>query len=213
MRTGWLILLSLALAAPAGADPVDALLHYPFDASTPAGTTAEAMGTGLDLSLLDTTLSTSPSLGASLGGSWVSGSTLECDGSDSYAFHADEPTFEPSEFTISTWVHIADFGSCGGGHCSLVSKANSSNSPNGYWVTTTSNGTIRLTIANNSVETELYGNTLTAGEWEHVVATWNGTEAALYHDGLPVAAVMPSHGLAYSIGYIKALYAALAALP
>ena len=172
MKTVSLILLSLALVVPAWADPVDPLLHYRFDTTGPGGVLPEDMGTGLDLTNLGTTLSTSPNLGASLGGSWDSGSALDCDGSNSYAFHPDEPTFEPSTFTFSAWVHISNFALCGGTHCSLFSKANSSNSPNGYWVTTMSNGTIRLTVANNSVETELYGSTLSAGEWEHVVATW-----------------------------------------
>ena len=188
----------LLLPGVAGAFPVgDPVVYYPFD-DCANGTSPEMMGTGLDMTLVNTACGAANGLGAQLGGTWDSGTALYCDGYEDYAYAPDDNVFEPAQFTLSLWVYSDNFGSCPSNHCSLVSHGNTNASPYGYWLITDGGGTLRFTIADGSNETSVYGATLSTGTWHHVAATFDGTSTTLYLDGAQVGTASLGHGIAYN---------------
>jgi len=179
--------------APALAHAQTATLVYPFD-----GDGSDAQGTGADLSLSAGASTTSSNkLSDFLGGSWDSGDSLSLATAGDHASHGDDALFAPSAFTFSSWVRIPDFSQCTGGHCSIVSKGNTDGSPNGYWLITNGSGMLRLSISGNGPEASFYGDTLTAGQWHHVVATWDGSTGSLYLDGNLGGSQAISHAIGY----------------
>ncbi|MGF1467779.1 MAG: LamG-like jellyroll fold domain-containing protein [Sandaracinaceae bacterium] len=177
-------------------DLSSAVVRYPFDRCD--DTTPEAMGTGLDATLVHARCEGRDALGAALGTSWRSGMALSCHGRGAFAEAPDDPTFEPSQLTLSAWVYSEDYGACAG-HCTIVSKGNTDVPPMGYWlIADAGSGDVRLTIAGDGAEPAFYGEPLSPSVWHHVVATFDGTTAALYVDGALSASKVIHHGISYA---------------
>ncbi|MEC7241047.1 MAG: LamG-like jellyroll fold domain-containing protein [Myxococcota bacterium] len=175
----------------------DEILLYTFDESTSSTTATEQHASGLDLTLSSgAAIASSTPLDGELGLSWDSSNSLSCDGSTGIASHGADSQFEPSDFTLSAWVYIPNFGSCSG-DCTVVSKGNNGLNPSGYWLYVDSVGGLHLDVANGGSTTTISGGTLTAGVWHHVVATLNNKTASLYLDGSIQSLLTMSHYVAY----------------
>ncbi len=173
------------------------VLYFPFDECS--DTTPEAMGTGLDASLIAASCGAENALGDALGGGWLSGTALACSGGPNSACASapDDPLFEPGEFTISAWVASADWSACGGGHCTIVSKGNTDNAPRGYWLAIIY-GTPRLNVQGNGGETSVMAtDPLSPNTWHHLTATFDGHTGTLYVDGAVSRSGQIPRGLEY----------------
>ena len=175
----------------------DEVLLYAFDDSTSSSSAVEDHSTALDLSLNGANISSSQALDGDLGLSWDSANNLYCDGTSATASHPDNSTFEPSDFTISTWIYIDSFSGCNG-NCTIASKGSNSSNPNGYWMYVDTVGVLSIDIGNGGSATTTSGGVLTAGKWHHVVATLNNWTVALYLDGQIQVLQNMSHYVAYS---------------
>ena len=157
------------------------------------------MGTGLDATLVDNaTCGASDSLSTALGTSWSSGTALSCDGDGDYAEALDDPLFESSNFTISTWVFSDDYGACYG-LCTIVSKAQSEEFTEGYFLyVLASNGQLEMNVGGGEGgEMTVVGDVLTTSVWHHIVATLDESVVTLYIDGEISASETNSTGISY----------------
>jgi hypothetical protein len=179
----------------ASSEPV---VYFPFN--TCSATSPEASGTGLYAALQNGSCDASDALSMSLGTSWSSGTALSCDGQGLCAEAPDDVLFEPAQFTLSAWIYSDDFAFCSGGSgltCSIMSKANTDNSSNGYWLMVFENS-LRMTLAGEGNETDVMGvSTLSTSTWHHVVATFDGSTAALYLNGMLDASQPIDHNVPY----------------
>ncbi len=179
------------------------VVFFQFDSCD--GITPDLMGTGFDAMLFgNATCGASDSLSTALGTSWSSGTALSCDGNGDYAEAKDDPLFEPKQFTISAWIYFIDCVNSTSDHwCSIVSKGSSDTSPVGYWFFTTGENSprLRLSIAggSNAAETILTGTTVAIPEtWNHAVATFDGTTAAVYLNGVLDGSIAVVHDVTYA---------------
>lgn len=186
MRTTCYLVAAMLLPAPVYAIEPD--LHYSFDVDG-----IEEQGSGLNLKLQNASV---------VPDSVVGSGSLSC-GQGAYAVGDDAVAFEPPSFTISAWVHLPDPNACERGgaahpHCTVVAKGNTDDHPNGYWLAVVG-GQLRMTVSNNHRGLSIYGDTVAAGAWEHLAATYDATSQslALYQNGTQTAGGSTPFGLAY----------------
>jgi formylglycine-generating enzyme required for sulfatase activity len=184
----------------------DAVVYYPFDVC--AGTSPEALGTGHDVTLAgDASCEARDALSTALGTRWSSGTALALDGIQDNAVAPDDPIFEPAQFTLSAWIYSDDYWSCGQGSvnepCTIVSKGNTEDPAAGYWFHVNGDedgdGTLSLVIAGSGGETHLPGSwrAVSASTWHHVVATFDGSWARIYLNGVLHGFQYVTHGIDY----------------
>jgi hypothetical protein len=149
------------------------------------------VGTGLDAAMLRADCDAEDGLSTALGASWSSGTALHGSSDpDGHAAAPDHPLFEPRELTLSAWVISPNWQGCGAnpedpGECSIVAKGNTDEGK-GYWLLV-SGGRPRFTLMGaGSAEHDVFqGSRLDTDVWYHLVATFDGTTARLYVDGVP----------------------------
>jgi hypothetical protein len=175
-------------ADPCGEDDPPPVVYFPFDDCSDV--TPEAMGTGLDATLVEASCTAEDDLSNALGTSWSSGTALLCSGEQSACAEApDDPLFEPAYFTIAAWIFSPDWTSCGWYDddlaCTIVSKATRDVHMRGYWFQV-HNEQLALIVGRGEVDghSTSYGSLFDANVWYHVVATFDGTTISLYVDGV-----------------------------
>mgnify|MGYP001097735232 CR=1 FL=1 len=157
-------------------DPDTVLGIWLLDEGT-GDTTEDATGNGNDGTLMG-------------GPEWVagwSGSALDFSGSNSYVDCGNAEALNVEVFSVSFWCNIPNTQSWN--HMISKGQHGASGSPGSvnWGVMMYSNEeTILFETYNNTTWTGISADT-TTGQWHHVVATYDGSNMQLYHDGVQAA--------------------------
>ena len=195
-RHSWVSLALVASFAPGLASAAEH--RWSFDGATDGQIADEGDG-GLDLTLEGATLNDAGRLSDALGGGWDSGAYLNCNVGQ-FASHPDDPLAEPTSFTWTVWVWGNNFANTPGSHSTIVSKANTDSTPNGYWWTIRPEGQ-RLTVGKGGTggEMNVLGPVPPSQTWVHLAATWDQATrtASVYIGGQLSASETLGHDIAY----------------
>jgi len=171
----------------------DPVIKYDFNTgSSSSRKTKEGMGTGFDMKLHGAIISSSYGSGSSLhdflGTDCRSGSSLRLKSKNGdYGEVLDNSRFRLRSFTISVWFRY-DGENAEDDTSTLLSKANTNDDANGYWLRLMEYGKkLSLVIASGSEgDEEEVDATIPKPRriaWHHAVATYDGRIASLYIDG------------------------------
>ncbi|MFW0862572.1 MAG: LamG domain-containing protein [Candidatus Komeilibacteria bacterium] len=129
----------------------------------------------------------------------VLGSELYFDGSDDRILVGDwgYPAGWTDPFSISTWINVPSSETWTNGYKSAIMGRGSYSGSHGLLRNTTNNQVSMYVRADNG---ELYANgTITRDTWHHLVGTWNGTQVALYIDGVLASQTGTARSGAYDV--------------
>lgn len=135
-----------------------------------------------------------------VGAAWTaghSGSGLEFDGNDDHVDLGNQ-NIGP-HITISVWVFSDNLDNCGTGDCRIISKATGTQEQDHYWMLSsirTSGHHLRFRLRTDTTSTLIGSASLSAGEWVHATATYDGNLMRLYQDGELVGSVAKSGAVA-----------------
>ena len=123
------------------------------------------------------------------GPTWTTGQiggALSFDGDDDYVEigdigGTDDLALAGSNFTISSWIKP---NLTGDRHQRIVDKSNGGNGANGYAFLVHTDRKISFTVAGTTLWSS---SVITAGIWQHVAVTGDGSDYQLYVEGLPVS--------------------------
>ena len=112
---------------------------------------------------------------------------LSLDGDDDYVElgtinGTDELALAGSNFTICSWIKP---NLTGDSYQRIVDKSDGGIGANGYSFHVHTNGKITIHVASNNFRSD--GSVITAGIWQHVAVTGDGSDYQFYVDGLPVS--------------------------
>jgi len=126
----------------------------------------------------------------------VSGSAMRFDGADDYIRVPRDPSLEPDEITVATWVKMHEFN---GNFGSLAFKRNTSFHNNEEFdVLILHDGTVQFVLA-NGVQTVLNSSSPIGLEtWHHVAVVFAQPNMKIYIDGALVAAAPHNHALKHN---------------
>jgi RNA polymerase sigma factor (sigma-70 family) len=154
------------------------VLHYTFDNAPLAGKVADVSGTGNDGSVIGAQWKLDPQRGG----------VMQFSPPDQYIRVPNNDSLNPSNLTLAAWIKTSNQGdtwrrvfdksftngfslSIGGGH--------------GGGNTLQGKAVVEIGMAiNNKKGFVRSDQTVTDGEWHHLVVTYNGTEQILYVDGV-----------------------------
>ncbi|MHC4701830.1 MAG: LamG-like jellyroll fold domain-containing protein [Planctomycetota bacterium] len=168
------VIVSLMFAGQcyADIDPETLLGAWLFDEGT-GSTTADVSGNGNDGTLVG-------------GPAWVAGqfgNALEFDGSSSYVDCGNAEALNVGVFSVSFWLNLPS-STQGWNH--IVSRGQHYGGSPGAenWGVMMTSGAQRILFEtyNDTAKSGIRVDT-TAGEWHHIVATFDGDMRQLYHDG------------------------------
>lgn len=149
----------------------------------------------------------------------VSGLGLELDGVDDFVGVSDSPSLNPtSGLTLAAWYRPVSFA--GSGNDPIIDKSFTSHTPPYYqyhlgvtgdqYPNPPSHGNFNFSVAVNGSSDQATSissgnNTWTAGNWYHIVGTFDGTQLRLYVNGQVVASSnfagsIPSYGQHVQLG-------------
>ncbi len=144
-------------------------------------TTADASGNNRAGSYID-----SPTLG--LTGALVGDSNTAAgfNGSGQYVQVPFSSALNPSSFTVEAWVYLA--GGQGTQRSVVTSRDQGSKMTRGYWLLADSTNTWQLWLGTGGNHwSKLVGPAVTLNQWTHLVASYDGTTARLYVNGVQLA--------------------------
>ncbi|MEE9412952.1 MAG: LamG-like jellyroll fold domain-containing protein, partial [Methylococcales bacterium] len=130
----------------------------------------------------------------------IIGEAIEFNGSNSYIDLGTLDITTPT-MSIALWFKPDDFGT---NDARLISKATGTRASAHYWMVSTirSSGQIKLRFrlkTNNGGTSTLIGSAaLTAGDWTHVTATYDGTTMKLFQNGIEVGSLAKTGTIATS---------------
>ena len=117
---------------------------------------------------------------------WTAGATgkinasLNFDGSDDYITMNDNFNMNTNDFSLATWIKPS-----GSGYRAIISKGDAGIGANkGYRLRLESNNTLLFTVTGNSEVGLTTANTLTSGNWYHVVVTKNSSTMKIFVNGV-----------------------------
>ncbi|UCC22461.1 MAG: LamG domain-containing protein [Planctomycetota bacterium] len=121
-----------------------------------------------------------------------SGNALDFDGDNDYVElgtidGTDDLALADSSFTICSWIKPDLTGDT---WQRIVDKSNGTTGNNGYTFFVHTNGMIGVFIDWNDFRSD--GSVITAGIWQHVAVTGDGSDYQLYVEGLPVSGLFLS---------------------
>lgn len=122
--------------------------------------------------------------GASYGAGRI-GNAFVFDGVNDVVVVADSDSLRPAQITVEAWVNPTYPMSGTGG---VITKTSSSNGTNGYGLSQLGNdSSFGFWVNNRGNAGSRTSTPLTAGVWQHVVGTYDGTALRLYVNGQLVA--------------------------
>ena len=120
---------------------------------------------------------------------WVdgmAGSCLDLGGTDEYVVISDDTSIQlTSAIAISCWIYPTNIT----GNHEIASKYGGSY--NG-WILRVDDGQIRFYVSTPSEIPYAYKSGISADTWYHIIATWDGTTANVYIDGVVGTSASPS---------------------
>ncbi len=128
------------------------------------------------------------------------GESIEFSGSTSH-INLGAIDITASTMSIALWFNPDDFGTH---DARLISKTNGTSSSAHYWMVSTISSSgqqklrFRLKTDNGGTSTLIGNATLTAGQWTHVTATYDGAAMKLYQDGIEVGSLAKTGTIATS---------------
>ncbi len=117
------------------------------------------------------------------------GSALNFDGVDDAVVVPDTAALNPTTFTIEAWIK-ADTWAANNWEGTIVGKDGWSAGSRGYVLRSGDNGRLSAAVDCGGAWAGLGSlQLMTAGEWYHVAAAYNGQELALFINGIPAGSI------------------------
>ena len=161
----------------------DPVVYYRFDECTHQ--VADLMRSGLDATLVAGRCEFGGDLGEALGGIWSSGGALACPRGEVGCARVDVGDPPATTFlTLSLWVKAIDWAHCPTEHGECWILTREDDEPSEGYRLLSDGGTYTFSIGGTAAQAR--GPAVVPnGRWHHVVATYDGTEATVYIDGVP----------------------------